>query len=124
MMFKKWFCPPKCSHWDRTSRFYDLHRGGNGEIYFRNSVECNKCGKSWVDATKLPEVVTKALDETLYIGTLRLRHRGYFTEADLKAAFMEGIAAAMNAATGAVNDDELWGASETRYVITAAREGE
>lgn len=62
-----------CKHWNRESKFRDLHRGGEGEVYFRNTVTCKDCGKSWVDATQLPDLATEVLDEAIYIGTIERR---------------------------------------------------
>lgn len=62
-----------CKHLNRESKFRDLHRGGDGEVYFRSTINCKDCGKAWVDATRLPDAMTIALDETIHIGTLERR---------------------------------------------------
>jgi hypothetical protein len=67
---KKKYC---CKHYRGTSVFWDLHRGADDEIYVRSNFVCPDCGWTTCNAVRLPDMVSKAIDEKLFIGTLEER---------------------------------------------------
>jgi hypothetical protein len=55
-----------CEHYDTKHEFKDLHRGGDGELYFRHYTVCQKCGKRWCSAPRIPDNVAQVLNDGLW----------------------------------------------------------
>ena len=68
-----WPFKKPCAHWDTYHTFMDLHRGADGEMYFRHYTTCRQCGKRWASAPRIPDIIAKAIDANLEIGRLTWR---------------------------------------------------
>ena len=58
-----------CHHYDKSSKFRELHRGYSG-LYLRSTATCKDCGRSWCETTLLPKILADVIDESLHAGTL------------------------------------------------------
>ena len=59
-----------CRHHRVIHDFKDLHRGADGELYFRHYTTCVTCGERWCFAPRIPDAITEVIDSSLWAGTL------------------------------------------------------
>lgn len=66
-----WPFKKQCDHIRTFTKFSDLHRGAENELYVRHSVKCRDCGHSSFHAVRLPDPVTEAIDANIWVGSFK-----------------------------------------------------
>lgn len=72
-----WPFRKRCNHHRVSYEFKDLHRGADGELYFRHYTTCRNCGERWCSAPRIPDAITEVIDASLWASTLQkkeMRH--------------------------------------------------
>lgn len=66
-----WPFSKRCEHYYTRDEFTDLHRGADGELYFRHFTICMNCGERWYSAPRIPDIITEVIDASLCASTLQ-----------------------------------------------------